>query len=70
MRASNRCLARLPLSCVLFAPVTCAKAASLMLVPISVSSLATYCAICSSQAALKLSFNFLMSSEARSTGGT
>src|ERR1035438_6646365 len=55
----------------LFAPVTCAKASSLMLVPMSFSSLVTYCATCSSvMARSSVSFSFFMSSEERSTGGT
>src|SRR5580704_5405655 len=55
----------------LAAPVTCATAASLMVVPISFSSLPTYCAICSSsRLRWSCSFIFLMSSDAMSTGGT
>ena len=46
-------------------------AAWLIVVPISVSSFATYCATCSSvMARSSCSFSFLISSEAKSTGGT
>src|SRR6185437_10977568 len=55
----------------LFAPVTCAKAASLMVVPMLDSSLVTYSAICSSlRERSSACFSFLMSSEAKSIGGT
>src|SRR6185436_15613553 len=48
----------------LLAPVTCAKAAWLMEVPITDSILATYCATCSSVSPrCKVAFNFFSSSE-------
>src|SRR5712671_2751077 len=55
----------------LFAPVTWARALWLMVVPIWDSSLVTYSATCSSlKPRSRVSFSFLMSSEARSIGGT
>src|SRR3954462_12722231 len=55
----------------LFAPVACANALWLMLVPISDSSLVTYSETCSSlRLRCRVSFNFLISSEARSAAGT
>src|SRR5438270_8975428 len=52
----------------LLAPVTWASALWLMVVPIWDSSLVTYSATCSSlKPRSRVSFNFLMSSEARST---
>src|SRR6185369_9267286 len=55
----------------LLAPVTCAKAAWLMVVPISDSIFVTYCATCSSaKPRCRVSFSFFSSSEAASTCGT
>src|SRR2546430_3886907 len=55
----------------LLAPVTCAKAAWLMEVPISDSIFVTYCATCSSVIPrCNVSFSFFNSSEAASTCGT